>query len=295
MILLTGAHKAVGTALLRRLTSTGSSVRCLVQDPRELGAERVRVQIALGDLTEPSTFRNALKGVDTVVHLADATRDSPTRSVEELNGVVTWRLVRAAENAGVKRFIFLSSLGASELSESRVLRSKALAESAVMNADIENVVLAPSLMYQPGEGWLGALERYSSLLPFVPIPFSRRARVQPVWAHDVADCFAAVIDGAGAGQSRFEIAGPETMSYREMVRTSLASLGKHRPAIRVPFAVAGRMVAPIDFIDAASSAVVKDEIEMMHEAMLATGGTHDARELGVEPSSLSTILAADQR
>ncbi|MEA2450321.1 MAG: hypothetical protein QOG63_2253, partial [Thermoleophilaceae bacterium] len=59
MILLTGATGNVGSAVLRGLTARGERVRCLVRDPRGLGPERVRVQIALGDLSNPSSFRNA--------------------------------------------------------------------------------------------------------------------------------------------------------------------------------------------------------------------------------------------
>ena len=70
MLLLTGASGTVGSAMLRRLVGAGMPVRCLVRDPKELGAERVRVQIALGDLADPPSFRNAMRGVDTVVHLA---------------------------------------------------------------------------------------------------------------------------------------------------------------------------------------------------------------------------------
>src|SRR5437588_12438333 len=113
MLLLTGATGNVGAPVLRRLTASGTRVRCLVRDPRRLGPQRVRVQIALGDLTDPASFRNALRGVDTVVHLAAAIRDQPRASIEELNGVATLRLVRAAERASVERFIFFSALGAS--------------------------------------------------------------------------------------------------------------------------------------------------------------------------------------
>ncbi|MDX6639772.1 MAG: hypothetical protein QOF12_783, partial [Solirubrobacteraceae bacterium] len=116
MLLLTGATGLVGSALLRRLvTAEGrpQPVRCLVRDPRRLGPDRVRVQIALGDLADPPSFRNALRGVSTVVHLAATIRDQPRGSIEELNGVATWRMVQAAERAGVNRFMFFSSLNSS--------------------------------------------------------------------------------------------------------------------------------------------------------------------------------------
>src|SRR5438067_10397170 len=130
VLLLTGATGTIGLPLLRRLTATGTPVRCLVRDPRRLGSERVRVQIALGDLSDHLSFRHALRGVDTVVHLASVIRDQPTGSIEELAGVATWRLVRAAERADVERFVYFSALGASTRSRSRLLRAKAVAERA---------------------------------------------------------------------------------------------------------------------------------------------------------------------
>ena len=101
MLLLTGATGTIGMPLLRRLTAAGAPVRCLVRDPRRLGPERVRVQIALGDLADHLSFRHALRGVETVVHLASPIRDQPRGSIEELAGIATWRLVGAAQRAGV--------------------------------------------------------------------------------------------------------------------------------------------------------------------------------------------------
>src|SRR6202007_3227601 len=109
----------------RRRLAEGRDVRCLVRDPRRLGPERVRVQIALGDLADPPSFRNAMRGVDTVVHLAASIRDQPAGSIEELNGIATWRMVAAAERAGVKRFVFFSALGASAHNRTRFMRAKA--------------------------------------------------------------------------------------------------------------------------------------------------------------------------
>ena len=82
-----------------------------MRDPRRLGDQRVRVQIALGDLANPPSFRNALRGVETVVHLAATIRDQPRASIEELNAMATLRLVRAAERAGARRFLFFSAMG----------------------------------------------------------------------------------------------------------------------------------------------------------------------------------------
>src|ERR1700754_1925359 len=179
MLLLTGATGLVGSALLRRLTTARVPVRCLVRDPRRLGPDRVRVQIALGDLADPPSFRNALRGVTTVVHLAAAIRDQPRGSIEELNGIATWRMVQAAEAAGVRRFVFFSSLNSSTFSPSRFLRAKALAERSVVESGLPHVVFAPSLVYAPGDPYLRLLERRALLLPLMPIPGRGRALFQP--------------------------------------------------------------------------------------------------------------------
>src|SRR3954452_6914993 len=112
-MLLTWATRNVGSALLHRLGADRKPVRAFVRDPRRLGPERVRVQIALGDLSDASSFRNALRGVKTVIHLAAAIRDQERdqATIEEVNGLGTLRLVRAAERAGVERFVFFSAIG----------------------------------------------------------------------------------------------------------------------------------------------------------------------------------------
>src|SRR2546422_8512392 len=154
MLLLTGATGLVGSSLLRRLVAEGTPVRCLVRDPRRLGAQRVRVQIALGDLTDPPSFRNALRGVRTVVHLASSIRDQPSGSIEELDGIATWRMVEAAERSGIGHFVFFSALSATAHNRTRFMRAKALAEDAVDASRLRHTTFVPSIIYAPGDPWL---------------------------------------------------------------------------------------------------------------------------------------------
>src|SRR5207245_8488577 len=139
-----------------------------------------------GDLADPFSFRNALRGVDTVVHLAAATRDQPAGSIEELAGVASWRLVRAAERAGAERFVFFSALGASTRSRARLLRAKAIAERALVESSLAHTVFAPSIVYSPSEPYVRLLERMS-LLPVMPIPGSGRATSPPISSSEVAE------------------------------------------------------------------------------------------------------------
>ncbi len=292
MLLLTGATGRVGSALLRRLVDRGEPVRCLVRDPRRLGPERVRVQIALGDLGDPASFRHALRGVRTVVHLAATERDQAQATIEEIDGVATWRLLRAAEAAGVERFVFLSPLGASPHHRSRVHRTKALAERAVLDADLSSTVLRCSLIYAPGDTKLALLDLLS-LLPVVPVTSTMgRARVQPVWADDVAACVAAVLDDGVPGDRVLEIAGPETLTSRAAVARALAAAGRPRRLARVPTRALLRALHVYEAFTGPVALATRDEAEAMGATMVSDRGTEDAEALGVTPLPIAAVLAS---
>ena len=290
MLLLTGATGLVGSTLLRRLLAEGTQVRCLVRDPRRLGAQRVRVQIALGDLTDPPSFRNALRGVDTVIHLAAAIRDQPHGSIEELNGIATWRMVEAAQRQGVERFVFFSALGASTHNRTRLLRAKALAEQAVHEAALESTVFAPSIVYAPGDPWLTLLERMA-LLPVMPVSGSGKALFQPIWAEDVADCVVASLHDSTAGpKRRYELAGPETLSHEQMVRTVLRATGRGRPLVKIPTPLVSRTLRMLETAMGPQAFATWDEAELMEVSMTSERGTADMLSLGVEPQTMAAVL-----
>jgi uncharacterized protein YbjT (DUF2867 family) len=289
MLLLTGATGQVGSALLDRLLAEGAPVRCLVRDPRRLGARRVRVQIALGDLTDPPSFRNAMRGVDTVVHLAASIRDQPRGSIEELNGIATWRMVQAAERAGVERFLFCSALGASTHHRGRFFRAKALAEQAVREAGLHSIVLSPSIVYAPGDHWLTLLERLT-LLPVMPVSGRGRAVYQPLWAEDAAGCVMGALRGASEKAERYELAGPQTLSHTDIVRLLLRSLNRRRPLVHIPTAIVSRTLRLVEAAAGTRAFATWDEAELMEASMTSGRGTADAERLGVEPQPMSAIL-----
>ncbi|MBX5470180.1 MAG: NAD(P)H-binding protein [Thermoleophilaceae bacterium] len=290
MILLTGATGNVGSALLPRLTMAGHRVRCLVRHPRRLGPERVRVQIALGDLANPSSFRNALRGVSTVIHLAASVRDQERASIEEVNGVATMRLVRAAERAGVERFVYFSAIGASLHAPARFFRAKALAEQAVRESSIESIVFAPSIVYALGDAWIALLERLS-LLPLMPVAGRGRARFQPIWAGDVADCVIAALDGRAAGAERLELAGPETLSYDDIVRTVLRARRRRRRLLHLPPRVVKAALDTVERFAGPTAFATWDEAELLEIPMVSERGTADAELLGVRPLPMLQVLA----
>ena len=291
MLLLTGATGQVGRALLRRLNAQGRQVRCLVRDPRGLGPERVRVQIVLGDLSDPQSFRNALRGVSTVVHLAAAGRDQPGASIEELDGIAAWRLVQAAERAGVEHFVFFSALAASIHDRTRFLRAKALAEQAVLASGVPHTVFAPSLVYAEGDRHLKLLQRLA-WLPVVPFPGRGRARFQPIWADDVADCVMASLEqGAAAEGARHELAGPDTLTQEQIVDLVLAASGRPRPTVGVPEPVTRAALRTLHTFMKSKAPATWDEAELLQVSMVTPRGTAGAEALGVAPRAMADVLS----
>ncbi|MDX6582627.1 MAG: hypothetical protein QOI10_1811 [Solirubrobacterales bacterium] len=292
MILVTGATGTVGHALVPKLLERGDEVRVLVRDPRKLGRLRVEVRIALGDLTEladPRVVRQALRGADTVIHLAAAIRDQPRAPVEELNGLATARLLRASEEAGVGRFVFFSAIGATEFQRTRFFRAKALAERTVLASELDATVFAPSIVYDRDDPWVTTMRRLA-LLPALPISGEGESAYEPIWADDVARCVVADLARGDGGSRRLELAGPERLTYDQIARLIARAAGRDRPLMHVPlglvrFGLAGLRRAVGDAVFA-----TWEEAELMEVPMLSERGTADAEGLGIEPRRMGEVL-----
>ncbi len=293
MLLLTGATGAVGSQLLPMLLDSGERVRCLVREPRRLGDRRVSVQITLGDLAElsdPYLLRQALRGVDTVVHLAATIRDQPPRRIEELNGLATVRLLRAAESLGVKRFVFFSALNASPTQRTRFFRAKAIAERAVTSSPLDSIVFAPSIVYDHSDPWITLLRRFS-FLPVMPVTGSGRARYQPIWAQDVARSVVGALQGAD--RDRYELAGPETLSYNEISDLVSRASGRPRPLLHIPLPIVRSGLIALRKVFGEAVFATWEEAELMEVPMVSQRGTADAERLGVQPLPMAEVLRPD--
>jgi NADH dehydrogenase len=293
MLLLTGATGSIGSRLLPLLLERGKDVRCLVRDPRKLGPRRVDVQIALGDLgdlSDPHTVRQSLRGVDTVVHLAATIRDQPPRRIEELNGLATVRLLQAAERAEVRRFVFFSALDAGAAQRTRFFRAKWVAERAVETSPLETSVFAPSIVYDHSDPWITLLRRFS-FLPVLPVSGEGRAAFQPIWAQDVAECVVAALASQEL-RPRYELAGPETLTYDEMSDLVSRIAGRPRDLVHVPLPLIKASLQGLRIVFGEAVFATWEEAELMEVAMTSERGTADAQALGVEPRSMSDVLAA---
>jgi uncharacterized protein YbjT (DUF2867 family) len=291
MLLLTGATGSIGSRLLPLLLESGEEVRCLVREPRRLGARRVDVQIALGDLgdmSDPYLVRQALRGVDTVIHLAATIRDQPPKRIEELNGLATVRLLRAAERSGVERFHFFSALDAQAAQRTRFFRAKWLAEQAVSSSPLPSTVFAPSIVYDRSDPWITLLRRFS-FLPVLPVSGDGQAEFQPIWAADAARCVVGAL-AAEDPRPRYELAGPEALTYDQMSDLVSRIAGRPRPLVHVPLPLVRWGLLALRSVFGEAVFATWEEAELMEISMVSERGTADAQALGVEPRRMGDVL-----
>jgi len=290
MILLTGATGSVGTSLLPLLLERGEQVKCLVREPAGLGRFRVDVQITMGDLrdlSDPYLLRQALRGIDTVIHLAGSMRDQPPLSVEQLNGLATARLVDGAESLGIERFMFFSALGAGPTKGSRFLRSKWVGEEAVQSSPVNTTVFKPSIVFDRSDPWVTLMERFS-FLPFMPVAGSGTAEFQPVWARDAARAVVAVLDGQE--RETVEVVGPQTQTYAGMSSLVAELAGRPRPVWPIPRPLVYLGLEAVRTVFGQAAFATWEEAELMQVSMTSPEGTRDMESLGITPHSMGEVL-----
>ncbi|MDX8152724.1 NAD(P)H-binding protein [Patulibacter brassicae] len=298
MILLTGATGAVGVRVLDQLLAAGERVRCLVRDPTRLGPRRVDVQLALWTLTDARLPGGALRGVDTVVHLAGPLHDQATGTLEELNVTASWRLADAAARAGVRHFVHVSALGAGQAAGCRFLRAKEASERVVVGAGaisgMRVTTVAPSLTLARGHRWAWWAQALS-LLPMTPIPRHYAGRSAPIAADDVAAALVALVENgpetlatAGTSPHRLELAGPEVYALPDLVHEMQAAVGRpRRPTIALPIGMLRVATAALERPGVAE----RDELALVTCDTAGRRGTADAEALGVRPRSVRDALA----
>src|SRR5262249_22679962 len=155
--------------------------------------------------------------------------------------------------------------GASSIQRTRFFRVKAQAEKAVSESEIDSTVFAPSIVYAPGDPWISLMERLATL-PALPVSGAGRAAYQPICSRDVADCVAASLNGAG-GEPRYELAGPETLSYDEIAEVIAGAAGRPRPLLHVPEGVVRTGLRAAELLAGERVFATWEEAELMEVPM----------------------------
>jgi uncharacterized protein YbjT (DUF2867 family) len=262
-VLVTGAAGFVGTHVVHTLRARELPVRALVR-ARAKGSRLATwgADIVEGDVTDPASLRNAVAGVDTVVHLVSIIKGSPA-DFERVMAQGTRDLIAAAQEAGVRRIVLASALGLDERTKDRVpyFAAKWEMEKAVKASGVEHVIFRPSFVFGKDGGVLPTFVRLARFAPVTPIVGPGTQRMQPIWVEDVAEYYARALDLPSAAGRTFEIGGPDAPTWNEFWNRLKRVLGSRRPSVHVPFAVMRAQAALTEKLPGAP--VTRDQLAML--------------------------------
>lgn len=244
MILLIGATDFIGRAAARRLRELRFRVRALVPPEVDVSAlASLGVDVARGDSREAAALSPALSGVTAVLSAASAMRERRGASFEDVHVLAVRRLVEAARDAGVKRIIHLSTLGARADASTRYARTAFQGEEIVRGSGIDYLVLRLALVVGPEDAFSSRLAAIARRRSFVPLVGGGRARLQPVPVDQVVEAIV-----YGILQDRFrdqtiDVGGSEPIALRAAIQEIARSAGGCARLFSVPRAVAWPLLA----------------------------------------------------
>lgn len=243
LITVFGGSGFVGRYVVQHLARQGYRIRVAVRNPnralflKPLG-DIGQIQIVQANIRDAGSVARAVAGADAVVNLVGILFETGHQRFQPTQGTAAGALAEAAKAAGVKAFIQMSAIGADERSESRYARSKGLGERLVRRAFPAATIMRPSIIFGPEDGFFNRFALLAKLSPVLPL-IGGRTRFQPVYVGDVADALVAALDPRnGAAGHVFELGGPHVYTFRALMELMLKEIGRKRPLIPVPFALA---------------------------------------------------------
>lgn len=251
LVAITGMSGLLGGAITRRLLKDGRTVRGLLRTPDAAWEKETGLAVVPGDLSDKAALARLVRGADTVFHIAAMYRsDGPWEDFAEANWHGTERLLAAAVAAGVRRFVYCSTIGvhgsiavspgnedAPFDPRDNYQRSKLLAEEAcrtAMGQGMEIVVLRPCGIYGPGDLRMLKMFRMLQKRMFVQIG-AGEANFHPVYIDDLVDGFLLGMTVEGIDGETFIIGGADYMPLKDYVAVAAAALPAPRPFLHLPY------------------------------------------------------------
>lgn len=224
MILVTGGTGYVGRFLMRRLVGLGQPCRCLVRPTSDCAElERLGVELWIGDLERPATARPAFVGARRILHLAHIRYAGP--------------VVECAD-PDVERIVMVSSLRRFSQVPSTSVDEVAQGEARALQAHLPCVILRPSMVYGPGDDRnLSRLAAFLQRCRWVPVFGKGRGLQQPVYVEDLVSAILAAAERPAALGQCYAVAGPEALSYDELIDRVGAAVGVRPIKVHLPLSL----------------------------------------------------------
>jgi len=235
-VLLLGATGFIGERLRAALEDAGNEVVCGVRAERTVAGCR-SIDVDYTRDSSPAAWLPRLEGVDVVVNAIGILRETGSASFEALHVDAPTALFRACVQAGVRKVIQISALGADVHAMSRYHISKKRGDDQLAALPLQWVIVQPSLVFGEG-GRSSALLTRLAALPLVPLPGDGGQHVQPIHVDDLTTAIVRLIETNEHDRQRIAAVGPGPVTLRELLGALRRALGLGNPRfVTIPMAL----------------------------------------------------------
>lgn len=296
LVTVFGGSGFVGTQTVRHLAKAGWRIRVAVRNPGAAYRMRLmgdvgQIDVVQANLRNAPSLARALDGASAAVNLVGVLYEAGRQGFQSVHVMGAQRIAEVARAAGVTRLVQMSALGADADSPSKYARSKAEGEAAVRALYPDAVIVRPSIVFGPGDGFFNRFAAMAQISPALPLIGGGHTRFQPVYLTDVARALASAVgDPALAGQT-LELGGPGVFTFRELMEMLLAQTGQRRALIPIPFPVASLMGTVAGWTRVVvAPPLTADQVELLKTDNVVTGAHPGLAEVGITPTTLDAIL-----
>jgi uncharacterized protein YbjT (DUF2867 family) len=296
LITIFGGSGFLGRHVVRALAGLEYRIRVAVRRPDLAGhlqpLGRVgQIHAVQANVRSRASVAAAVRGSDVVINLVGILFESGRQRFETVQafGAESVALAAAAENAVM---IHISAIGADEHSRSAYARSKAEGERLVLAANPEATILRPSVVFGPNDDFFNRFAALARMAPALPLVGGGTTRFQPVYAGDVAEAIAKAVAGQTGAGKVYELGGPEVMTFKEILRYVLATIGRRRLLVPIPFWAAKLKAFFFEFMP--KPVLTRDQVELLRsDNVVSDAARAESRTLeglGIVPRSAEAIV-----
>lgn len=293
LVTVFGGSGFLGRYVVRALARQGFRIRVGVRHPQLANyllpiGHVGQIQLVKASVLNPDAVAFALKGASAAVNLVGVLQESGRQRFTALHAEAAGMIAQTARNAGVEAFVHVSALGADKASQALYARTKAEGEARVRQNFPQATILRPSIVFGAEDNFFNRFASLARLSPILPLIGSGTTRFQPVFVGDVAKAVQHCLQEPAARGQTYELGGPATFSFRELMEFVLRETGRRRRLVPVPFPVAAFMGQLLQILPQAP--LTADQVRLLKQDNIVSKGALTFADLGIEPEPVEAIV-----
>lgn len=297
LITIIGGSGFVGRHIVRALARRGYRIRVACRRPDLAGhlqplGNTGQIMAVQANVRYPASLAAACEGAYAVINLTGVLHSSGAQSFDAVHVFGAEASAKAAKAARARVFIQMSAIGADANSRSGYGRSKAEGEARARANFPGAIVLRPSIVFGPEDDFFNRFAEMARFSPFLPLIGGGETKFQPVFAGDVAEAVARLVDAGEADGRTYELGGPEAFSFKQLMQFTLDTINRNRLLLPLPWGVAKLQAAVMGLMP--KPMLTTDQVEMLrHDNVVSEEARREQRTLeglGVTPQGIEGIV-----